>query len=399
MDLRNSCASTPSPANTARYAQNPYHISKIELSSGNDGEEITTVVATPKSSPETLQKFSYINLEEIGSGAFGEVYKARVHNSNEIIAIKEMFVAKGTTSDELEIMRQIDHCNIVDLKYFFYTPLGMYQVYLHLVMEFMPSTLLDAIKGSQGTFPAVEIKVYTYQLFRALAYLHGRSICHRDVKPENILVDCQTKVLKICDLGSAKILDKNNSSTSYICTRFYRAPELLCESTCYSYKIDVWSAGCVVAEMFLGRPIFPGCTTSTQLLEICSVLGNPTKEEYLEMVQHKRCWLPKQFQKEVKAQPWRKVFGARYHPQAIELVSKLFNYKPSLRPDMLVVCTDPFLDELRITGTRMPSGREFPPLFNFTEQELRYYPTLASTLVPSHCRSSHTPTTATAPVL
>lgn len=95
-------------------------------------------------------------------------------------------------------------------------------------------------------------------MFRGLAYLLGINICHRDIKPQNILVDNTTMILKICDFGSAKKLSPNEVSVSYICSRYYRAPELIFGSQYYTNAIDVWSMGCVVAEMVTGEPLFPG---------------------------------------------------------------------------------------------------------------------------------------------
>lgn len=93
---------------------------------------------------------------------------------------------------------------------------------------------------------------------RGLAYIHGLGICHRDIKPQNVLVDPRTHVLKFCDFGSAKKLVRGEPNVSYICSRYYRAPELIFGATDYSNAIDVWSTGCVIAELILCQPLFPG---------------------------------------------------------------------------------------------------------------------------------------------
>lgn len=95
-------------------------------------------------------------------------------------------------------------------------------------------------------------------MFRALAYIHALGICHRDIKPQNLLVHPDSHELKVCDFGSAKRLLKGEVNVSYICSRYYRAPELIFGATDYTQSIDVWSVGCVIAELLLGQPLFPG---------------------------------------------------------------------------------------------------------------------------------------------
>ena len=128
-------------------------------------------------------------------------------------------------------------------------------------MDYMPDTLSRIVRQSARTktpIPMLGIKLYSYQMFRALSYLHAQGICHRDIKPQNILVDPSTFELKICDFGSAKKLVVGEPNIAYICSRYYRAPELIFGATQYTNQIDVWSVGCVVAEMVLRTPIFPG---------------------------------------------------------------------------------------------------------------------------------------------
>lgn len=142
-----------------------------------------------------------------------------------------------------------------------------------------------------------------YQLFRALAYIHSLGICHRDIKPQNLLLDPATAVLKLCDFGSAKILVAGEPNVSYICSRYYRAPELIFGATDYTTNIDIWSTGCVMAELILGKPIFPGESGVDQLVEIIKVLGTPTREQIQSMNQN---YTEFKFP-QIKANPWSKV--------------------------------------------------------------------------------------------
>lgn len=116
-------------------------------------------------------------------------------------------------------------------------------MYLNLVLEYVPETVYRASRyfnKMKATMPMIEVKLYTYQLFRSLAYIHSQGICHRDIKPQNLLLDPATGVLKLCDFGSAKILVENESNVSYICSRYYRAPELIFGATNYSTKIGTF---------------------------------------------------------------------------------------------------------------------------------------------------------------
>lgn len=142
-----------------------------------------------------------------------------------------------------------------------------------------------------------------YQLFRSLAYIHSLGICHRDIKPQNLLLAPDTGVLKLCDFGSAKHLVKGEPNVSYICSRYYRAPELIFGAIDYTTKIDVWSAGCVLAELLLGQPIFPGDSGVDQLVEIIKVLGTPTREQIREMnPNYTEFKFP-----QIKSHPWQQV--------------------------------------------------------------------------------------------
>ncbi|GIY08198.1 glycogen synthase kinase-3 beta [Caerostris extrusa] len=358
----------------------------LQKSSGKDGGKVTTVIATPGQGSDRPLEVCYTDTKVIGNGSFGVVYQARLMDSGELVAIKKVLQDKRFKNRELQIMRKLNHCNIVKLKYFFYSGgEKKEEVYLNLVLEYIPETVYRVARHyskSKQTIPISYVKLYMYQLFRSLAYTHSLGICHRDIKPQNLLLDTETGVLKLCDFGSAKHLVKGEPNVSYICSRYYRAPELIFGATDYTTMIDVWSAGCVLAELMLGQPIFPGDSGVDQLVEIIKVLGTPTKEQIREMNKN---YTEFRFP-QIKAHPWQKVFRARTPPEAIELVSRLLEYTPSSRITPLQACAHKFFDELREPTTRLPNNRELPPLFNFTEHELKIQPSLNSILIPPHVR-------------
>jgi len=261
---------------------------------------------------------------------------------------------------------------------------------LNLVLEFVPDTVYRVSRHyskMKQTVPYLYTKLYTYQILRALSYIHSIGICHRDIKPQNLLLDPNSGILKLCDFGSAKMLVKGEPNVSYICSRYYRAPELIFGSTTYTSAIDVWSVGCVLAELLLGQPLFPGESGVDQLVEIIKVLGTPTREEIQAM---NPTYTEYKFP-QIKGHPWTKVFRARTPPEAIELVGKLLSYTPTTRLSALEACSHPFFDEVRDSATILPNGKPLPPnLFNFTDQELvNASPALISKLIPTHANLSN----------
>uniref|UniRef100_A0A3Q3IZH2 Glycogen synthase kinase-3 beta n=1 Tax=Monopterus albus TaxID=43700 RepID=A0A3Q3IZH2_MONAL len=377
---------TTSFAESCKPVPQPSAFGSMKVSRDKDGSKVTTVVATPGQGPDRPQEVSYTDTKVIGNGSFGVVYQAKLCDSGELVAIKKVLQDKRFKNRELQIMRKLDHCNIVRLRYFFYSSGDKKdEVYLNLVLDYVPETVYRVARHysrAKQTLPMVYVKLYMYQLFRSLAYIHSFGICHRDIKPQNLLLDPETAVLKLCDFGLA--------DCGHVFPCFSACAELL-----FPFPLDVWSAGCVLAELLLGQPIFPGDSGVDQLVEIIKVLGTPTREQIREMnPNYTEFKFP-----QIKAHPWTKVFRPRTPPEAIALCSRLLEYTPTARLTPLEACAHSFFDELRDPNVKLPNGREKPSLFNFTTQELSSNPSLASILIPAHARSqaaASTPTNASA---
>ncbi|CAE7740821.1 ASK5 [Symbiodinium pilosum] len=315
--------------------------------------------------------FTYNAERVLGSGSFGVVYQAQVVETGESVAIKKVFQDKRYKNRELQIMKELKHPNVVELKHAFYTSGEKPgETYLNVVMEYCSDTVYRVMKHyskMKQPVPHIFVQLYSYQMGRACAYIHAVGICHRDIKPQNLLVDGHTHALKLCDFGSAKPLVRGEPNVAYICSRYYRAPELIFGATDYGFVIDIWSAACVSAELILGHPMFPGESGVDQLVEIIKVLGTPTREELMAMnPNYTEFKFP-----QIKPHPWHKVFRSRTSQEAVDYISKLLVYDPKLRPTGLQCCMHALFDDLRDPNTRISSSKPLPEhLFVFSKEEL-----------------------------
>lgn len=310
-----------------------------------------------------IQSIQFTQSQMVGHGSFGVVFQTQILPDNEIMAMKRVLQDKRYKNRELQIMKLVHHRNITDLRYYFYTNNDKQELFLNLILEFVPETLYKASNyyvSKRLSMPSLEIKLYTYQMFRALNYIHSQGICHRDIKPQNLLINPETGELKLCDFGSAKILNPAEPNVSYICSRYYRAPELIFGATNYTTKIDVWSAGCVMAELILGQPLFPGESGIDQLVEIIKILGTPSKDQIKNMnpnyMEHK---FP-----QIKPIPLNKIFK-KMSQDTINFLVLALQYSPVDRFSCVEALIDPYFDELRDQLTKLPNYRKiFSQQFN-----------------------------------
>lgn len=316
--------------------------------------------------------FRYTVEKQIGEGAFATVYLIYALETGERVALKKIVEDPRYKSRELQILQTIHHPNCISLLHYFTTEVsGGKTRYQNIVTEYVPETLSSVERQylSIGqVIPSMLIKIISYQLLRALAYLHAKRICHRDIKPSNILLHPSTCLLKLCDFGSAKFIRPNEPSISYITSRPYRAPELILGSQKYNGAVDIWSAGCVITEMLIGQPLFNGENNSEQLLSIFQILGTPSRQQLLMLnPQLQNVELPS-----LAPLPWASAFRASTDPLAVDLVSKLCVLNPSSRLSGYDALIHPYFDELRLPTTRLPNNRDLPSLFEFTQEEVSF---------------------------
>ncbi|XP_071894369.1 MAPK/MAK/MRK overlapping kinase isoform X5 [Anas platyrhynchos] len=216
---------------------------------------------------------------KIGEGTFSDVLKTLSLRDGKYYACKHMkqhfeSIEQVNNLSEIQALRRLSpHPNILMLhEVVFDKKAGS----LSLICELMDMNIYELIKGRRKPLPEKKIKNYMYQLCQSLDHIHRNGIFHRDVKPENILIKQNT--LKLGDFGSCRSIYSKQPYTEYISTRWYRAPECLLTDGYYSYKIDMWSAGCVFYEITSFQPLFPGSNELDQISKIHDVIGTPAKK-------------------------------------------------------------------------------------------------------------------------
>ncbi|XP_059649391.1 probable serine/threonine-protein kinase At1g54610 [Cornus florida] len=225
---------------------------------------------------------SFEKIDKIGQGTYSNVYKARDTVTGKIVALKKVrfdnlepesvrFMAR-----EIIILRRLDHPNVIKLEGLVTSRMSCS---LYLVFEYMEHDLAGLAASPEIKFTEPQVKCYMHQLLSGLEHCHNRGVLHRDIKGSNLLID-NGGVLKIADFGLATIFNPSDKHpmTSRVVTLWYRAPELLLGATDYGVGIDLWSAGCIVAELLAGKPIMPGRTEVEQLHKIYKLCGSPSDE-------------------------------------------------------------------------------------------------------------------------
>lgn len=298
-----------------------------------------------KPDKNVLRKYDI--LARIGKGAYGIVWRAKDKKTNQVVAIKKIFDAFQNSTDaqrtyrEVMFLRRMDHENIVTLLNCFRAE---NDIDFYLVFEFMETDLYAAIRA--GILEDIHKQYVLYQLVKALKYLHSGGLVHRDIKPNNILLNSQC-LAKVCDFGLARYVEASAKGsaalTDYVATRWYRAPEILVGSTSYSAAVDMWAVGCILGELYTGRAIFPGQSTLDQIQRIVTQIGTPSIEDIDS--------LDSQFAESMistlkKCEPtdWKKSFP-KVGSDGLDLMAKLIRFNPNKRLTATEALAHPYFSQ------------------------------------------------------
>ncbi|XTI84914.1 Pkinase-domain-containing protein, partial [Cenococcum geophilum] len=263
----------------------PTHVRTLSLDDRTDSSISVRNLGGGRHIPAIMDRkhpSSFQQLEKLGEGTYATVFKGRNRQTGEFVALKEIHLdsEEGTPSTairEISLMKELKHENIVSLHDVIHT-----ENKLMLVFEYMDKDLkkyMDS-RGDRGQLDPVTIKSFMYQLLRGIAFCHENRVLHRDLKPQNLLINNKGQ-LKLADFGLARAFGiPVNTFSNEVVTLWYRAPDVLLGSRTYNTSIDIWSAGCIMAEMYTGRPLFPGTTNEDQLQKIFRLMGTPSERSW-----------------------------------------------------------------------------------------------------------------------
>ncbi|PGH11684.1 CMGC/CDK protein kinase [Helicocarpus griseus UAMH5409] len=278
------------------------------------------------------QQNTFQRLEKLGEGTYATVYKGRNRQTGEMVALKEIHIdsEEGTPSTairEISLMKELSHENILSLYDIIHS-----ENKLMLVFEYMDKDLKKYMDTRGNQLDYTTIKDFMHQLLLGVAFCHQNRILHRDLKPQNLLINTKGQ-LKLADFGLARAFGiPVNTFSHEVVTLWYRAPDVLLGSRTYNTSIDIWSAGCIMAEMSMGHPLFPGSTNEDQLQKIFRLMGTPSEHSWPGISQ-----LP-------GYKPDLPVYATQelslLFPRMNNLGLDLLNRMLQLRPEMRISATD-----------------------------------------------------------
>lgn len=277
----------------------------------------------------------YELIQKLGKGAYGIVWKAMDKKYKQVVALKKVFEAFRNSTDSQRTYREViflqdlnGHDNIVRLRNIIRAENNMD---LYLVFEYMEADLHLVIRAN--ILEDVHRQYIIYQLLKALKYIHSAGLIHRDLKPANILINSDV-VIKVADFGLARSVafmgeDNDYKLSEYVATRWYRAPEILLGSSKYSKAVDMWSVGCILAELLVGKPVFQGKSSLNQIEKVLELIGKPSTQD-IESIESPHAETILNSLAMTKKKSFRQFFPDATD-DAMDLLKKLLTFNPSSR--------------------------------------------------------------------
>ncbi|XP_015897783.1 cell division control protein 2 homolog C [Ziziphus jujuba] len=302
---------------------------------------------------------NYEKLEKVGEGTYGKVYKAKDRSTGQLVALKKTKLEMDEEGVPPTALREVSLLQMLSQSLYVVRLLcvehadkrnntdGKPKPVLYLVFEYLDTDLkkyIDSHRKGPNPRPLSHtlIRSFLYQLCKGVAHCHSHGVLHRDLKPQNLLLDKDRGILKIADLGLGRAFTvPMKSYTHEIVTLWYRAPEVLLGSTHYSTGVDMWSVGCIFAEMVRRQALFPGDSEFQQLLHIFRLLGTPTEKQWPGVTSLRDWhvypqWEPQNLARAVPS----------LGPDGVDLLSKMLKYDPAERISAKAALDHPYFDSL-----------------------------------------------------
>ncbi|BDA48672.1 Cyclin-dependent kinase A-1 [Coccomyxa sp. Obi] len=305
-----------------------------------------------------LKALMFHGLQEKGKGSYAVVYKARDRLTGEVITLKKLKMERegegvpGNAIREIALLKELQHPNIVRLRDVLWDNYRLY-----LIMDYVELDLREHMDQNPESSDIDNVKSYLYQILKAMQFCHAHRVLHRDLKPQNILYDRASNTVKVADFGLARCFTPPlRPYTHEVVTLLYRAPEILLGSHLYSTPVDIWSIGCIFAELVNSKPLFLGDSEIGQLYKIFEVLGTPTDNTWAGVTN-----LP-DWQARFPQWPAQDLAQVvpRLDPDGVDLLRQMLEYDPLKRITAKRALQHPFFAELREAEARDPSNLQHP---------------------------------------
>ncbi|KAK7863498.1 hypothetical protein R5R35_009056 [Gryllus longicercus] len=297
----------------------------------------------------------FLKIEKIGEGTYGVVYKAKDRVTGKTVALKKIRLdsetegVPSTAIREISLLKELKHPNVVRLLDVVHSDKK-----LHLVFEFLMQDLKKFLDTTKYELSDLLIKSYLHQLLSGVAYCHAHLVLHRDLKPQNLLID-EKGYIKLADFGLARTFGLPvRTYTHEVVTLWYRAPEILLGSKFYSTAVDVWSLGCIFAEMLTRRALFPGDSEIDQLFRIFRTLGTPDEEVWpgVSQLPDYKSMFPRWEAQDIKdILPINDDLGK-------DLLQKLLVYDPNKRISARMALRHPYFNNVKLVPPPLYPDKE-----------------------------------------